>query len=412
MRVMRTTLGVAVLTLAARGSYAEGQASDRNVTKPAARPGVQIGVDPRVELLCIVFRLAGNPEYNKARIPAYVDDVERRFGPLRGHPVVALAKKLRQTRGISFDACMSLAVHLKDANALEERIARDPRPPSLDSRWTPEEARAFLGELRKFAAESRFPEFVAAHRELYLRAEGRAKQRLDKEGHLEWFPEFFGERPGSRFTLALGLLNGPNNYGPHVRLPDGTEELYSILGAWAKDAKGDPTFGSGVVETVIHEFCHSYTNPIVDRHEAELEPAGEALYASVSGAMERQAYGSWKTMMYESLVRACTLRYIRRHQGLMAAWLRSQEERGRQFLWVDDLSRFLDEFEGHRDRYPTLESFAPRIVAFFNERAKPTARGTGAEPSEPPRVISVSPSDGAVKSNRDRRRSAWPSINP
>ena len=100
-----------------------GGASVRQESHEAPPAGVQIGVDPRVELLCIVFRLAGNPEYNRARIPAYVDDVERQFGPLRGHQVVALAKKLRQTRGISFDACMSLAVHLKDANTLEERIA-------------------------------------------------------------------------------------------------------------------------------------------------------------------------------------------------------------------------------------------------------------------------------------------------
>ena len=288
---------------------------------------------------------------------------------------------------------MSLAVHLKDASTLEVRIGVDPRPPSLDSRWMPEEARAFLVELRKFAAESRFPEFVAAHRELYLRAEGRAKQLLDKEGHLEWFPEFFGDRQGSCFTLALGLLNGPNNYGTHVRLPDGTEELDCILGAWAKDVKGEPTFGSGVLETVVHEFCHSYTNPIVDRHEAELKSAGEALYASVSDAMERQAYGGWKTMMYESLVRACTLRYIRRHQGLMAAW-EEPGGTGRQFVWGDDLSRFLDQYEGHRDRYPTLESFA--LESWPSSTSGPS-RLLGARVATPAgvQVTSVSPSEGA-----------------
>ena len=143
--------------------------------------------------------------------------VEKQFGPFRGHPVVTLARKLRETHGISYDACMSMAVHLKDVNTLEERIPFDPRPPSLDLRWTPEDAREFLRELRKFAAESRFPEFLAAHRGLYQLAENRMKRLLDKEGHLEWFAEFFGDRPGSRFTVALGLLNGPNNYGPHFR---------------------------------------------------------------------------------------------------------------------------------------------------------------------------------------------------
>jgi hypothetical protein len=379
MRVMRTTLGVAALTLAAYGAGAGGPPPDKTVTKPAARPDVRISVDPRVELICIVFRLAGNGEYNMARIPSYVDDVERQFGSLRDHPAVTFARQLRETHSIAFDACMSMAVHLTDANTLEERIALDPRPPSLDSRWTPADGRAFLRELRKFAAESRFPEFLAAHRGLYQMAEDRMKQLVDKDGHLEWFPEFFGDRPGSRFTVALGLLNGPCNYGPRCRLPDGTEDLYCILGVWGKDAKGEPTFAGGVLETVVHEFCHSYTNAIIDRHEAELKSAGEALFAPVAGAMKRQAYGGWKTMMYESLVRACTLHYIRRHQGPLAAWWKSQEEQGRQFHWVGDLSKLLDEYESHRDRYPTLDSFAPRIVAFFDEWAKQSSQRTGAD---------------------------------
>ncbi len=395
MRVMRTMLGLAVLALAASGARAAGPPPDRTVTKPAASPAVQISVDPRVELISIVFRLAGNGEYNMARIPSYVADVERQFGPLRGHPAVTLARQLRETRSISFDACMSMAVHLTDANTLAERIALDPRPPSLDSRWTPESARGFLRELRTFAAESRFSEFLAAHRGLYRMTEDRMKQLVDKEGHLEWFPEFFGDRPGSRFILALGLLNGPCNYGPRFRLPDGAEELYCILGVWGKDARGEPTFGGGVLETVAHEFCHSYTNSIIDRHQTELKSAGEALYAPVVDAMKRQAHGEWKTMMYESLVRACTLHYIRRHQGPMAAWWKSQEEQELQFLWVGDLSKLLDEYESHRDHYPTLESFAPRIVAFFDEWARQPPQRTRADATGTPRVIAVNPADGA-----------------
>ena len=237
-----------------------------------------------------------------ARIPSYVDDVERQFGPFRGHPAVTLARKLRETHGITIDACMSMAVHLTDVNTLEERISLDPRPPSLDSLWTPEDARAFFRELRKFAAESRFPEFLAAHRELYQMVEDRKNQLLDNEGHLEWFPEFFGDRTGSRFTLALGLLNGPCNYGPRCRLPDGTEELYCILGTWAKDAAGKPTFGSGVLETVVHEFCHSYTNAIIDRHEAELKSAGEAPRTRCQCECRRIPVGDQKAGAWERWV--------------------------------------------------------------------------------------------------------------
>jgi hypothetical protein len=220
------------------------------------------------------------------------------------------------------------------------------------------------------------------------------RKLLEKEGHLEWFPEYFGARPGSRFTIALGLLNGPSNYGPRFRMPDGSEEMYCILGAWAKDAQGEPTFGSNVLETVIHEFCHSYANPIIDRHASELKPAAEALYAPVAGAMKRQAYGNWKTMMYESLVRACTIRYIQRYQGRDAASSQTKEEQGRQFLWVGDLSTLLAAYETHRVRYPTLEDFAPRIATFFGDQAKRVPQRLARASAMAPKVVSVTPGNG------------------
>jgi hypothetical protein len=112
--------------------------------------------------------------------------------------------------------------------------------------------------------------------------------------------------------------------------------------------------------------------------------------------MQRQAYGQWKTMLYESLVRACTIRYLRRHQGPLAAWWKTLDDQGRQFRWVGDLASLLGEYEEHRDRYPTLDAFAPRIVAFFNTQAEKLAKEPAARSPAAPRVVSVTPADGAT----------------
>lgn len=393
--------GVLTLLFAVHLQLADTIAGAETAPAPAAaqtveKPAVRVVVDPRVELVCIVFRLAGHPEYNRGRIQAYVDDVEKHFGPCRDYAVVKLARKLRKTRGVSFDACMSMAVHLSDAEKIDERVPFDPRPVGLDGRWVLPEAHEFLAELRKFALDSRFAEFFAHHRPLYETAEKRMQELLDAQAHLEWFPAYFGPRSGATFTVAIALLNGPSNYGARCLLPRGTEELYCILGAWETDTDGQPVFRTGVIETVVHEFCHSYTNAVIDRHETELKPAGEKLFAQVSAAMERQAYGQWKTMLYESLVRACTIRYLRRHQGLIAAWFKTLDDRGRQFRWIGDLASLLGEYEEQRDRYPTLESFAPRIVTFFNDQAEKIEQDQVKTSAAAPRVVSVSPADGAT----------------
>jgi hypothetical protein len=41
---------------------------------------IQVKTDPRVELMSIIFRMAGNPEYSMGRIVSYVQDVDRYLG--------------------------------------------------------------------------------------------------------------------------------------------------------------------------------------------------------------------------------------------------------------------------------------------------------------------------------------------
>ena len=382
-------------------------ATARTAEPEPAAPSLRVVVDPRVELMSIIFRLAGNPEYGKGRVPSYVDDVEAHFGPFRDHPAVKLARELRRTRGVSYDAVMSMAVHVTDAVALAEKVPFEPQPPGLDGRWSIAKARQFLEAARRFVEETSFEEFVEKHRSLYELTESRMREVLEEHGHLEWFDEFFGDRPEASFTVALGLLNGGACYGPRCRTADGKEELYCVLGVWLVDDEGMPKFNPGVLKTVTHEFCHSYTNAIVDRHEEEFEPAGKKIFPHVEAAMRRQAYGLWKTMIYESMVRACVIRYTRKYDGSVAAWLAIQQEKARHFRWVADLSNLLGEYETSRDEYPTLDAFAPRIVEFFNEYAEKYADLDEANEAERPMVVarpmvvSMTPANGAADIDPD-----------
>jgi len=360
------------------------------------KPALRVAVDPRVELLSVIFRLAGNPEYNRAAVPGYAEEVEKHFGPYREHEVVKLGRKLRATRGVSFDAVMSMAVHLADARTLGERVPFDPHPADLDRRWRTDEARAFLAAARGFVKETGFAGFIEKHQALYELTEKRVQAVLDEHAHLEWFDAFFGARPGASFTVVPALLNGPNCYGPRCRTADGTEVLYCVLGVWDVDGEGQPAFDRAMLDTVVHEFCHSYCNAVVDAHAEELRPAGEAIFPQVAPAMRRQAYGNWKTMMYESLVRACVVRYKMRHDGALAGWTEVQRNRSRGFAWLGGLSGLLAEYEKQREKYSTLDDFAPRIVAFFNEQAKEYAEKQPAPDADRPRVVSITPANGAT----------------
>jgi len=370
---------VGVTLVAGSSTAGDGDDVDRRV---------RARVDPRVELLSIVFRLAGNPEYAQGRVPAYVEAVEARFGRLREHAVVRRAAALRRAHGVSYDAVMSLAVHLDE----EFRL---PAPPAtaerLDARWPAAEADKFVEELRAFAVEGGFRAFFASRRPLLLETERRMQAVVDGSIRMGWFDDFFGARPAARFELALGLLNAERCYGPSVRRADGGEELHCVLGVWAVDAEGRPTFGPEVVPTVVHEFCHSYCNALVDAHLGALSVPGEALWPSVAVAMRAQAYGDVRTMLRESLVRACVVRYVGAAAGAEAAKREIDAQHRLSFPWTGELSALLGEHEAKRAEFPTLEAFMPRVAPFFSAYAKRHAARAAATPT----VLELRPTDGA-----------------
>ncbi len=365
--------------------------------KSSSPPPLRIQVDPRVELLSILFRLAGNPEYGQGKVPSYTDDVERHFSPFRDHAAVKLARTLRQTHGVSYDACMSMAVHLTDAEELKMIVPLKPWPGDLDQRWKPDDVEKFLRAIRQFVKDAAFREFLERHKTLYQEAESRMKGLMDKEGHLEWFAEYFGEGAGVNFTLVLALLNGGSSYGARCAHPQGQRDVYCILGVWQTDSNGLPSFSTPTVQTVVHEFGHSYANPVVQRHMAQLEPAGNELYRAVAAKMRSQAYGDGQALLFESLVRACEVRYAARYEGAAAGRGLAAYQKKRGFLWTEELSNQLADYEAHRDRYPTLESFAPRLVSFFKDYSTGFAERQTALAARRPKILWMSPTNGATR---------------
>jgi len=341
---------------------------------PKNRPDVaaiKIEVDPRVELVGIVFRLAGNYEFNQGRIRSYVRDIERQFGDFDDHAAVKLAARLRSTRRMSCDGPMSLAVYIN--RDFRPRKTFEQWPWGLDGRWKKQETAEFIEKLRQFASETRFNEFYQAHIALYETGIRSCQAVMAQYDLRTWLSEFFGAEEMGDMRLLLGFLNGPNNYGTRFTAGQ-THEKYAIIGMPLPDADGNPVFHPRKLETTAHEFCHSFANPVVDKYMEQLKPAGEKLYAAKAPAMKRIGYQSWKSLMYESAVRACVASYIRNSFEPESLQNYLDEEAGYGFVWTKELSNLLRTYETNRDKYPTFESFFPEFVAFFNEYCKNAAR--------------------------------------
>ncbi len=363
----------------------------------AAQPtSVTVRVDPRVELVSIMFRLAGNPEYNQNRLTSYIDDIEAYFGTFRDHPAIAFARGLSQGKGIGFDACMSMAIHLTDVSSLAARVSFDSTS-HLPSRWGRDDARAFIEHAQTFVEDTHFEAFLEQHQPLYDLAESRMRQLLTNHVDLAWFGEFFGEQPGADFVIAIGLSNGGANYGPKYLAPDGSEELYAVMGVWLTDEEGLPRFDASITGTLIHEFSHSYVNPVMGKHFGAMREAAETVHAAVASQMARQQYGQWSIMMNESLVRAAVVRYFLKQQGPEAAAEEIDRQKQKYFVWIDELSDLLGQYETNRTTYPTFESFLPQVATFYNDLA-PRITDLVQQfeiDAQRPKVVEATPPNGA-----------------
>ncbi len=333
---------------------------------------IAIEVDPRIELIAIVFRLAGNPEYNDGTLKPYAKAIERHFGDFDNHPVVKMAVQLRNTRLMSADGPMSLAVHI-DRN-LRLRKTDEEWPSTLDYRWEKEETAEFLEKLRQFAAETKFDEFFKGQSGIYEEGIRSCESYMSQFDLGNWLGDFFGVKECGDLKLVLGFVNGFANYGVRFTT-DRTEEKYAIVGMRPFDAANTVIFRPKNLANTVHEFCHSFANPVVKKYMDHLQPAGEKLFAVHGPAMRMRGYQKWESVMYEMAVRACVASFIR-HAFVEPKWMDYyiKDEVKAGFVWTEEMGNLLKTYESNRDKYPTFESFFPEFVDFLNEYTKRTAQ--------------------------------------
>jgi hypothetical protein len=322
-------------------------------------------VDPRVELLSIVFRLAGSDEYNMSPLSRYTADIDRYFAPYKNHPAILLAKKLAEKNEVGFDAVMAMAVYLTPPPALSPVIPFTDEIP--DARWGKSNAVLFTQALHDFYRDTSFEKFFTSHQAMYQLAESRFRVVLDGLD-LDWYKNFYGEVPKGHFNVILGMNNGGGNYGPKVILADGQEELYAIVGCWTNDDSGNPTYSADYLPTLIHEFNHSFINPVIDQHGKEFAFVDQ-VYRPLASQMQAMAYGDSKVMVEESLVRAAVILYFESRKSAEEIKRMLIGEQASGFVWMDELCDLLRHYVSQRTRYPTFSSFVPAIIEFYRSLA-------------------------------------------
>lgn len=346
-------------------------------------------VDERVEAVSIVFRLAGAEEYSRNDNKKYAEDIRTYFEPFKNSEIIEFIKENRNQNGLGNDAVMSMATHISFEKNKFKLITE--KENTLDKRWAKVDIKKFVSLLNEFYKKTNFQKFFNNHAENYAKAEKEYQKVVLSDFNQNWYSKFYGKTPNEEYEIILGFGNGGGNYGIKVNPKNGKTIVNAIVGVWNFDENGEAKFDKNEFQALlIHEFNHSFINYILEMkdYHAQLQNSSEKIYKLVEKDMKSQAYGNWETMINESLVRASVIRYMIDNNY-------SQKEineeiliqRGRKFLWIKELVDLLGNYEQNRQKYPTLESFYPEIITFYNN-LEPNLKTLI---NQQPKVVSVSP---------------------
>jgi hypothetical protein len=317
-------------------------------------------INKRVELLSIVFRLAGNDEYNSQYFMLYNDKVEKYFNTFKGHELIKFAKELKERKGISYDAVMSMAIILDDdLNPLIDFSTTLP-----EKRWCKDDADKFIILLKQFYRDARCEEFFIENEALFMEVCNRFSP-VYKILDLNWFHSFYGKKADENFTIIVSIGCGAHNYGPSYIRPNLEKKVFAIMGTWKVDESGMPVYNqSEYIPYIIHEFNHSFVNQLLAKHLELFEESGKKIYKTVEYEMSRQqAYGNWQIMLNEALVRASAIKYFIDHganESEIQMMLNNESNNG--FIWIKGLVDELKKYDIQRNIYPTLESYMPVLL--------------------------------------------------
>ncbi len=330
-------------------------------------------VNENVELMSILSRMAGFQEYNMDMGGLYIKDMDNYFKDNTDHPAIRYMQELRNKYGISYDAVMSMAIHLDNHNDSLSLIDKD--TPSLDQRWTDVDKDEFLSYLNSFYKDTKFHEFFKAHKDIYEKGIKSFQHNVTNYVDFDWFSNFYGCEPQENYSIIIGFCNGGGNYGVVRQLKGRKKDVFAIVGYFVNE-EDVPMYNQRYLPTLIHEFNHSFINHFLDEnkypaHVKELEPAAADLFKSSQWSMSRQAYNNWKTMINESLVRAAVICYML-DKEYKSEEIKNEllEQMQRNFRWMPELVSLLRKYEKKQSKYRNFENFYPNVISFFKGYAQ------------------------------------------
>ena len=327
----------------------------------------EVRTDPRFELLAMVQLLAGADRQSSAffrhDIP-YDRAAEAWFRPYARHPVVEKYQELA-AKGFDYIELYTFLFGLTDPPALESRSSPGMIPAGIVAHaGGARSLKEFQLLLADFARASRFTEFYDGQAKERAELVALAAAPLRGKDLAEVFRRYTGWTPPARETVIISPFAEPVLSVTFATVdPDGVPRLTSLYGPETREGKFQFR-----IET---RFAHLMLEDVNVKLKTEALPRSGRLdrSASLYAAVGRACGPTWYDCALREIAFAVGDRLLVQQGSpeMAALWPIKYARIGMPHL--TPLIERLKEYELHRDRYPTLTEFLPRMVDVFDDLA-------------------------------------------
>ncbi|MBO5043930.1 MAG: DUF4932 domain-containing protein [Alistipes sp.] len=325
----------------------------KNVTERGHNPEPYFS--ETVELMGLIWSLAGAEEF-EYYVHSVANSADRYFASFKNHKAVILAKQYGGGAGVAISWGILTIVNN------EGEIIFD--PDYLDSFERSGDINDMLVAVNDFYKETKFHEwFISTHPE---QEQAIASFKSICNFDYTWLDSFYGRNDKISSRIIISFIAGHFGWGGSLMRKDGILVLSPVLGHVYQN--GGKVIYNNDIRNLVHEFSHPFCNPLIDAHWISIARKVNEVFYKVSDILASNSYYNAYSLITESFVRACVIRYMMSHDQEYifspSQTLAIEESRG--FLFVRPIVKALEKREKEADKYPTLADFMPEIVAAIN----------------------------------------------
>ena len=248
-------------------------------------------VDERYEFISLIYKLAGHrAEYNDSNTQ-YQQELLKTFDVNKNHPAVTAAKNSQ----CSYDRIFLFALHIE--KEADKFVLTDNIDSLFNSeRWLMKESETseLLDLFNEFYITVKFNHFFCSHLHFYENL--TKKFTVDWYSHIDfnWFEKYIDT---STLRCIISPSDSRHNYAA---------EFNGLIYCLVRE-------NGGQVNT-IHEYCHSFANPIAEKWYNENQNFKKLCDDSVNPE-KLPSYQSGLYMAYEYVTRAYTILHFCQSQS-------------------------------------------------------------------------------------------------